>query len=78
MQSCHQAADSHGTPAWIRVSERLPECDATVLISNGDRIETGYRSKDAWFVLDGYGGTYLNLSDYPFWMPLPAPPTNAK
>ena len=66
------------TACWVPVTERLPEMGETVMVAH---------SKDGWV---GTGervltGAYLHwaddgeeLHDPTHWMPLPAPPTDAK
>ena len=57
---------------WIPVSERLPECDRTVLLTDGSDVTVAeYVEQDgwsAWYVSMNWRGPIA-------WMPLPSPPT---
>jgi len=79
-------------PRWIPVTERLPEDESQVLVYCIPRDEDGTPScagcdgrggiiSTAWHERLGDGGEHW-VSDGPapplFWMPLPAPPKDAK
>lgn len=58
-------------PKWIPVTERLPEENDVVLITDGYNTGTA-------FLIDGYGWNSpfddVNTSHITHWMPLPKPP----
>jgi hypothetical protein len=56
---------------WIPVSERLPEYDRTVLLTDGSDVTVAEYEQDgwsAWYVSMNWRGPIA-------WMPLPEPPT---
>ena len=79
------SAPSRGSLAWIPVSERLPGKRCRVLVSWGI---TGHITM-AWFrpdkkrkrflyEVDGFNDLKDSQAYITHWMPLPAPPTDAK
>lgn len=70
------AQSASGAPAWIPVSERLPDDDLTVMISvNGESepVWMGYYDADHWKET-GSGGRV----EVTHWMPLPTPPVDSR
>ena len=68
---------------WISVSERLPKGNGLVLLHaahDSDKwITMGYRSGDGWYVIEAAEALgHHDLNRFTHWMPLPAPPTDAK
>lgn len=61
-------------PRWIPVTERLPE-DGVLVFAYGKRAGYGFR-RGGWWIDTLYGGVLANGPTH--WMPLPAPPTDAK
>src|SRR6478609_1933230 len=65
---------------WVSVSDELPDSDEPVLVSSDEGAcavaeleftdDSEGRGEPYWAVLTGG----LSLSNYPHWMPLPAPP----
>lgn len=78
---------------WIPVGERLPKEYETVLVATDGGVSAGevrfpfddYMEEPWWMVFKDrrcrvtttWAG-FVRLSDVTHWMPLPAPPTNAK
>lgn len=64
---------------WIPVSERLPEFDCRVLVSDGKYCSVGYRfdKDDPWWWIDHDGDVdgVVDATDITHWMPLPELPT---
>lgn len=70
---------------WISVTEQMPQPAVDVLIYRGDKKRIGFaswlpiggsgcwQSEDSFF--DGLGPEHSSVTH---WMPLPAPPTDAK
>lgn len=61
-------------PQWIPVAERLPP-DGVLVFAYGKRAEYGFRRDGQW-IDTLYGGVLANGPSH--WMPLPAPPADAK
>ena len=61
---------------WIPVSERLPELDVDVLVTDihGNRfVHTLYAGKDGTFYWEDDAGFFVDFNDVIAWMPLPEP-----
>lgn len=65
---------SGGSLAWIPVTERLPP-DGVLVLAYRKRCDYGFRRDGQW-IDTLYGGVLANGPTH--WMPLPAPPTDAK
>jgi hypothetical protein len=75
---------SGGSLAWIRAGERVPDCVESVLLwlDHGD----GYGSAAVGFYIEGEFWLYESENipcreanvEATHWMPLPAPPADAK
>lgn len=61
-------------PQWIPATDRLPPDGVLVLAYRG-RCDYGFRRDGQW-IDTLYGGVLANGPTH--WMPLPAPPTDAK
>ena len=60
---------------WISETERMPEDGVVVLAWQGKRVVFGY-ARDGQWIDTLYGWVIPNGPTH--WMPLPAPPTDAK
>jgi hypothetical protein len=58
------------TGEWISVSERLPEIDRDVLLTDGQEVVQAWLDEDGWQVWH----TSQNWRGARAWMPLPEPP----
>ena len=60
---------------WIKVSERLPEDNETVLTfsSSGDIEVLAYDNHDIEDTFVKYGGL-VRIYNVTYWLPIPAPP----
>lgn len=43
---------------WIRVSDRLPEFDVPVLLTDGKQIQTGQRQRDNYYSIGWRWSSY--------------------
>jgi hypothetical protein len=61
---------------WIPVTERLPEYDSVVLVTNGEDVGTGYRYVLGEIGFTGWAVPFADIEedDVSHWMPLPEPP----
>ena len=64
------------TTQWIPVTERLPEYDSVVLVTDGEDIGTGYRYVLGKIGFTGWAVPFADIEedDVSHWMPLPEPP----
>lgn len=61
---------------WIPVTERLPDEDEDVIVFTSDGIHVASIDEDGiWYPSHGDGWEFPDASH---WMPLPAPPADAK
>jgi len=71
---------STGSLAWTPVEERLPDDGEEVLAyADGRRCNAEFWRSEWWHACQGFekrGGRMLKRVSH--WMPLPAPPTDAK
>lgn len=73
-----RVTDAFVKPRWIPVGERLPEIGVSVLCSSPERLGDdwvwiGQREEYDWYFP---GANEMGTPTH--WMPLPAPPTDAK
>jgi hypothetical protein len=61
---------------WIPVTERLPEYDSVVLVTDGEDVGTGYRYTLGVIGFTGWAVPFADIEedDVSHWMPLPEPP----
>jgi hypothetical protein len=57
-------------PQWISVSERLPEIDRDVLLTDGEEVVMAWLAEDGWQTWNAS----QNWRGARAWMPLPEPP----
>jgi hypothetical protein len=57
---------------WISVSDRLPEIDRDVLLTDGQEVVQAWLDEDGWQVWH----TSQNWRGARAWMPLPKPPAD--
>ena len=64
------------TTQWIPVTERLPEYDSVVLVTDGEDVGTGYRYVLGKIGFTGWAVPFADIKedDVSHWMPIPEPP----
>ena len=61
---------------WIPVTERLPEYDSVVLVTDGEDVGTGYRYTLGEIGFTGWAVPFADIEEdnVSHWIPLPEPP----
>jgi hypothetical protein len=64
------------TTRWIPATERLPEYDSVVLVTDGEGVGTGYRYTLGVIGFTGWAVPFADIEedDVSHWMPIPEPP----
>lgn len=65
---------------WIPVTERLPDYDLVVLVTDGEDVGTGYRYALGETGFTGWAVPFADIEedDISHWMPLPEPPKDGE